>query len=289
MKLALIFLSVFLVAFSDQQFQQRRERLWWTPYNYAQQPFVNSYLPSYYNVQDDVPDYRVFRPTKTVTYSQNDELDASLVAAQYQDYFDEEENSDVQSRFNEFRERRPAFVKRPQNDERLLLSYLTYFKTTTASFTLTSSVTLTSVQSCIAAAKFKDDAAKTTACRRKRDLLDDSPSPADLQFAIVPSETQQVIPTVVPSLDVSRQHRQMSSDEALQHDIASSKGLGSSADLSGSVSWLKQMRDPRFLNTYSLASTTVTSYKFASTTVTKTVPIAADGLVLCLPTGYVVC
>lgn len=70
MKLALIFLSVFLVAFSDQQFQQRRERLWWTPYNYAQQPFVNNYQESYYNVQDDTPDYRVFRPTRPVTYSQ---------------------------------------------------------------------------------------------------------------------------------------------------------------------------------------------------------------------------
>ncbi|KAI9558802.1 hypothetical protein GHT06_015591 [Daphnia sinensis] len=288
MKLALIFLSVFLVAFSDQQFQQRRERLWWTPYNYAQQPYVSNYQPSYYNVQDDIPDYRIFRPTRPATYSQNDELDASLAAAEYQDYFDEEENSDVQSRFNEYRERRPAIVKRPQSDERLLLSYLTNLKTTTASFTLTSSVTLTSVQSCIAAAKFLDDAAKTTACRRKRDLLEDSPSPADLQFAIVPSETQQVIPTTVPLLDVTREHRQMSSDQALQDAIASSKGL-SSADLSGSVSWLKQMRAPRLFNTYSLTSTTITSYKFSSTTVTKTVAIAADMKVLCLPAGYIVC
>lgn len=116
-----------------------------------------------------------------------------MTAAEYQDYFDEEENPDIQSRINAIRQRRPAFVKRPQSDQRLLFSYLTNLKTTTASFTLTSSVTLTSVQSCIAAVKFLDDAAKTTACRRKRDLLEGSPTPADLQFAIVPSNTQQYV------------------------------------------------------------------------------------------------
>lgn len=70
MKLALMFLSVFLVALSDQQFQLQRQRLRWSPYSYRQQPFINNYQPSYYDVQDDIPDYRVFRPTMPVTYSQ---------------------------------------------------------------------------------------------------------------------------------------------------------------------------------------------------------------------------
>ncbi len=59
----------------------------------------------------------------------------------------------------------------------------------TKTLTLTSSLTLTSIQSCIAAAKFVDEAAKKTQCRRKRALLD-SNNAEDTQFAIVPTETQ---------------------------------------------------------------------------------------------------
>ena len=61
----------------------------------------------------------------------------------------------------------------------------------TVTFTYTSSVTLTSVQTCIAAINILD-AKKTTFCRRKRDILDNlTDGKEDFQFDIVPSELQQ--------------------------------------------------------------------------------------------------
>ena len=55
----------------------------------------------------------------------------------------------------------------------------------TVTFTLTSLVNITSVQSCIPATLFSNAAAQATNCRRKRE--DDE----DIQFPITPSETQQ--------------------------------------------------------------------------------------------------
>jgi hypothetical protein len=121
---------------------------------------------------------------------QEDEYNPSVVSAEYQDdYIDEEEYPEIHSRVKVYQQRRPVFANRPQN-QRFLFNYiLSSLRTTTATFTATSSLTLTVVQSCIAAAKFKDDAAKTTACRRKRDLLDFNPE--DAQFVIAPTETQK--------------------------------------------------------------------------------------------------
>ena len=58
-----------------------------------------------------------------------------------------------------------------------------FFKT--ATFTLTSTLTLVSVQSCVPATQFV--ATPPPACRRKRDVSADE----DVQFPIIPSQTQQ--------------------------------------------------------------------------------------------------
>lgn len=107
----------------------------------------------------------------------------------YQDYVDEDEYTDVNSRSKIYQQRRPVFAKEPQ-EQRLLLNYLSIIQKT-ATFTFTSSLTITSIQSCIAAAKFKDEAAKKSICRRKRDLMLDDSSQEEIQFAIVPTETQK--------------------------------------------------------------------------------------------------
>jgi hypothetical protein len=61
----------------------------------------------------------------------------------------------------------------------------------TVTFTYTSSVTLTNVQTCIAAINIFD-AKKTTYCRRKRDILEKlAESEEDFQFDIAPSELEQ--------------------------------------------------------------------------------------------------
>lgn len=101
----------------------------------------------------------------------------------------------------ESRNRVPGVRYRPNLPNRIAIPnprfFINYYTnvasllTKTATFTVTSSLSLTSIQSCIAAVKFLDDAAKTKACRRKREILDNVPHPEDLQFAIVPSQTQQ--------------------------------------------------------------------------------------------------
>jgi hypothetical protein len=122
---------------------------------------------------------------------QDDEFNpVDSVAAEYQDSIEEDEYPDVHSRVKVYNPRLPFFPIRQQQDQqqRFLISYVNNLMTKT--LTLTSSLTLTSIQSCIAAAKFVDEAAKKTQCRRKRALLD-SNNAEDTQFAIVPTETQK--------------------------------------------------------------------------------------------------
>lgn len=54
------------------------------------------------------------------------------------------------------------------------------------------------------------------------------------------------------------------------------------------LSWWNNLRG-KMLFSHSLASTTVTSFSFTSTTVTKTVAIAGEAQIKCLPLGWVVC
>ncbi|XP_046638416.1 uncharacterized protein LOC124316482 [Daphnia pulicaria] len=279
MKVALIFLSV-MVAITHQQFQRQ---LLWRNY-YPSYPSVNKYQRIFQNLPDDIqPEYYQFRPTRPITYSKDNEFNPDLVAAEYQDYSKEDEYPDVHSRVKVYNPRLPFFPIRQQQDQqqRFLISYVNNLMTKT--LTLTSSLTLTSIQSCIAAAKFVDAAAKKTQCRRKRALLD-SNNAEDTQFAIVPTETQKVMSTALPSLDVIRESRR--ADQSLHKDIiTSSKDI---RDISEPASWMRNLPvQPRFLNSF--ASTTVTTYSFKTETVTKTVVIGADAQILCLPTGWIIC
>jgi hypothetical protein len=123
-------------------------------------------------------------------------LHPSFTPDEYQRDFNEaEEFPDTQSRkkiSNNIRPR-PLSNKLPhQQKQRFFYNYYTNVNsilTKTATFTLTSTLSLTTVQSCIAAAKFKDDAAKATACRRKRGILEIEPE--ETQFEIDPTETLQ--------------------------------------------------------------------------------------------------
>ena len=61
----------------------------------------------------------------------------------------------------------------------------------TVTFTSTSSVTLTSVQTCIAETNIFD-AQKTTYCRRRRDILENlADGEEDFEFDFVPSEIEE--------------------------------------------------------------------------------------------------
>jgi hypothetical protein len=113
----------------------------------------------------------------------------------YQDDFNAEEDyPDMHSR-NKVSAIRYRPFSNNQQQQRFFFNYynsnINSILTKTVTFTLTSTVSLTTVQSCIAAANFLDDAAKTTPCRRKRDILENAPE--DAQFIIAPSATQRLV------------------------------------------------------------------------------------------------
>jgi hypothetical protein len=116
------------------------------------------------------------------------------VADDYQDDFNaEEEYPDMHSRNKVAEIRyRPFFNNlAQQQQQRFFLNNFNSILTKTVTFSQTSTVSLTIVQSCIAAVKFLDAAAQATPCRRKRDILENSPE--DAQFVIAPSETQRLV------------------------------------------------------------------------------------------------
>jgi hypothetical protein len=113
------------------------------------------------------------------------------VADDYQDDFNaEEEYPDMHSR-NKVAEIRYRPFFNNQQQQRFFLNNFNSILTKTVTFSQTSTVSLTIVQSCIAAVKFLDAAAQATPCRRKRDILEGAPE--DAQFVIAPSETQRLV------------------------------------------------------------------------------------------------
>ena len=90
--------------------------------------------------------------------------------------------------------KKASFVNSPANPRFFLWASAStianpFWKTIT--FTVTSSVGLTKVQSCIPAGNFVDQAAQATNCRRRRDILDPDALTDDAQFPINASKTQQ--------------------------------------------------------------------------------------------------
>ncbi|XP_032783058.2 uncharacterized protein LOC116920975 [Daphnia magna] len=181
----------------------------------------------------------------------------------------------------------------PQDKARLVVnfssrSYLLN-KVKTISFTITSSVTLTKVESCIPSHQFSASFASVT-CRRKRGGIAELPVTnwKDIQLAIQPTNVQPVEPTIIyalnpPTGSVELPLIRSSKDEHLLNEKQSSPVMPPS----------QQARMKRLLFHF-VATTTVVSYTFFSATSTKTVSLlsVADqgpGFLICRPEGYSVC
>lgn len=105
---------------------------------------------------------------------------------------DEEEYSDVQSRVKSGSRFKPSFLQQKQRFFGLLAgSTGTRPLVNTVKFTITSTINITSIQSCISAALFANAAAQNNICRRKRERGPNSwDESEDVQFVIDPSETE---------------------------------------------------------------------------------------------------
>jgi hypothetical protein len=169
-------------------------------------------------------------------------------------------------------------------------------------FSVTVPLTLTTTTSCIPLALFAVPI-QTSACRRKREIsLDYVP--------IIPKDTRVnlklmnyscmiefwsffnclnfriTLPTaVIPLPGANRLNRQVSIDPSALSDQLLSPG----DVIRGSLSPERHvMRGKRYF-ILSVTSTTVTTYSITSTAATKSVRLAGDMQVLCLPSGYIVC
>ncbi|XP_046459120.1 uncharacterized protein LOC124205689 isoform X2 [Daphnia pulex] len=318
MKIVVIVLSV-LVVFTHQQFYQpstTAERLFWLSRYYSPRPAFDYYnrQPVNYaddNQGDDDDSFHPFMPPSPSAFPQ---ARPYLNAVENPNDEEGEDQFPVQVQgrrktMNSFPTRfRPSFLQpKPQKDDpRFLINLaspnLITRKVKTITFTLTSSLTFTSVQSCIPSAQFYTGAADI-ACRRKRrggivaplDALDIS-KPEDTEFAITPTDVQPVEPTELTSLDLSNEHHQWAKNQTLNHGLVSSmnEDLNADATAESLVSTpAVRSRGQRFF-VHLVTTTTVTSYSFLSTTVTKTVSLLntllnPGGGLICLPYGYSVC
>ena len=117
------------------------------------------------------------------------------MAIDSQDHVDEDNYEDIQSRVKSYNRYRPSFLK--QADPRLFFSYLSNSITVTPlqrtlRITITSTINITSVQSCISSNLFTNAAAQNNNCRRKRDALDLlEMDDEETQFSISPTVMQQ--------------------------------------------------------------------------------------------------
>nr|CAH0101361.1 unnamed protein product [Daphnia galeata] len=225
MKLALIFVLSTLVVISHQQFYQQRPTsrgmLWWLPY-YSPQRVLNDYQPLY----NDQPAEELPFPRQSSSSGSNGEL-LNEGTDGGQDYVEDDgqnEYGDTQSRnrgftgvsssFGGFSRYRPSFYnERP--DGRFFLNFGNNNRLLkTATFQLTSTVTLTTVSRCVPLIQFA--VSPPPACRRKRSVIDDAED-VD-QFIIDPSETLELTPTALPGRQ-SRETRQVmdksNSDDSL--------------------------------------------------------------------------
>lgn len=104
----------------------------------------------------------------------------------------EEEYADAESRVKSGGRYKPSFNQQKQRFFGLLASSSStnlLFKT--VKFTLTSTVNITSIVSCISSSLFTNAAAQNSICRRKRERGPNSWDEADdVQFVIDPSETE---------------------------------------------------------------------------------------------------
>ncbi|EFX72943.1 hypothetical protein DAPPUDRAFT_325731 [Daphnia pulex] len=282
MKVALIFLSIF-VAISHQQYFHPRLVFgfpWMSPF--AQEPMaVHDYNEEIY------PDLM--------------ELSSSRNGNDQDEGF-----NDIQSRvkgfsnnFNGLSRYRPNPSSNGQQNARFFFNwantgnnannnnnfnnYNPFFKT--ATFTLTSTLTLASIQTCVPSLQVT---AMAPACRRKRSEIADVTAE---QYPINPSETLRLMPTALSS----------------PQDRSVNTLLSSRDDVSDELSTADHLREKRFFyanKNLFVVSSTITSYAFVNTTVTVTVNLinpppavqcsavaaaAVPQCVACLPAGFIVC
>ncbi|KZS14719.1 Uncharacterized protein APZ42_020086 [Daphnia magna] len=305
MKFALAFL-LGLVVISNQQFHQQptNDRILWLLTYYSPRPTIRdyNYQPVNYDVSEDVGPPTFFKQltpsSKNPIPSQVKEPFSNII--QNSKSVQEDQFPDVELRNKLGNSRyRPSFLQqlKPQFKPRIIINLASRTnllnKVKTITVTFTSSVTFTSVQSCIPSTEFFPGLT-AVACRRKRRELDESPDNklATLQqFAITPSNVQSVEPTVLSPVDPTAV--KPGNDAIVNQGIVSSKDEDTLEELSNvTLKPVGYLRDKRFFF-HLVTTTTAISYTFLSTTVTKTVnllnPFFGTGQLVCLPQGYAVC
>ncbi|KAI9559246.1 hypothetical protein GHT06_016035 [Daphnia sinensis] len=268
MEFTFILLSA-LVAVTQQQFRQHPGggMYWLAPYYSPQSATINDYLSSNYN---------------------NDELEMPFFRQLPRTDPDREE-ADTKLRNKELNRYQPL----PQNNARFVVNFSSRThllnKLNTITFTITSSVTFTKVQSCIPSNQFSFSFASVI-CRRKRGEMAESSITnwKDIQSAIKPTYVKPLEPTVIAALNPLTGNAELplissSKDEDLLNEKQSPELMPLS----------KQSRMKRLFFHF-VTTTTVVSYTFFSATSTKTVSLLSlvgqgPGSLICRPEGFSVC
>ncbi|KAI9559261.1 hypothetical protein GHT06_016050 [Daphnia sinensis] len=284
MRFALIFLVSVLIVTSHQYFDGNQRRMPWLP----------PYLPHSFINENPVI---VYVPVPPTMYSSSDSLSENskqrTVGIYFENIDDGSENLTDNQDFGDIQSRGKAPLRTEKLGPRFFISTATVFTNPffkTATFTVSSTVTVTSAVRCIPSVHFVNVAAQVNPCRRKRRFLD----PVDThesQFAINPSEPQALVPTDLPSVNILAANHQLSIDQREKPVIDSSLDeiLGGLRPTMSD----KNLRGKRFFfqnnkNAF-VASSTVTSYSFVSTTRTITIDVVDARVLKCLPAGYRVC
>nr|WBD92714.1 putative cladoceran-specific protein type 1 [Daphnia magna] len=192
----------------------------------------------------------------------------------------------------------PSFLEqlKPQFNPRIIINLANRTnllnKVKTITFTFTSSLTFTSVQSCIPSTDFFPGF-NAVACRKRRGLVESSDLGTS-QFTITPSDVQPMEPNVLSWLDPSVENRQSGNNPTVNANVVSSKDDGT-LDKWQSVTLkpLGHYSRGKRLYLHFVTTKTAISYTSLSTTLTKTVnllnPFFGAGQLVCLPQGYAVC
>ncbi|KAI9559256.1 hypothetical protein GHT06_016045 [Daphnia sinensis] len=257
--------------------------VWLSPYLSKQKPVLHKYQQVFHEPVDiDIPYFRYSKPLHpAVIYSQKDEP------------FEHGDHEDINGVFVDSQSRSKGSQLAEKLNPRFFFGTATTIRNPfikTATFTLFTTISLSSVVSCIVAGDFVDAAAQAKPCRRKRYLLLDQ---SDNNNLISPSEPQNFMATAVPyPSDLMRGQRQLpifQGTSSWNNDIIQSTKEENDVGYFHSPAMSRKGQRFLFENSHYVASTTVTSYNFVSTTVTKTVDVAIDVGLNCVPTGYVVC
>ncbi|EFX72944.1 hypothetical protein DAPPUDRAFT_110231 [Daphnia pulex] len=287
MKLALIFLSIF-VAISHQQYFHPRMMFgfpWMSPF--AQEPVSEEIYPDLigYSSRNDIDQEERFVDTQSRIKGYGNNLNG---LSRYRPNPSFNDQQSARFFFN--------WANTGNNVNNGLFSIfnsIPLFKT--ATFTSTQTLTLVSVVSCVPGDQVID---APPACRRKREDFRENPE-SDSQFEIHPSETIKVI-TTATAFD------SLANDQSLDFVLSSKDEITQSEMEIGPDD--KNRREKRFFfnKNQFIVTSVVTTYAFVNQTITATVnllspppaagaanpcdpTVAGAFCVPCLPTGFIVC